>query len=172
MLEQAKNAKERMLRAGFQYPKDFTVRTERMRKPLMGFIGYGRAIITINPTADTKAVERIEAMRQQGLSITHYRGSRRQWVRAEDDQQGRYVVVDFSQGTTTGIIHNHDARLISLPEGVQIMRDNNIRYHWYNQITDTSRRRLWRLMDQCLQLVSNPNIHIWHSQRRAERQVR
>ena len=110
MLEQAKNAKERMQAAGFQYPHDFTVRTERIRKPLMGFIGYGKANISIKPMADEKAVDQIEAMRQQGLSITHYRGTRRQWVRAEDDQQGRYVVVDFSQGTTTESIHDHDAR--------------------------------------------------------------
>ncbi len=60
----------------------------------------------------------------------------------------------------------HDARLISLPEGVQVMRDNKIRYHWYNRITGTSRRRLWGLMDNCLRLASNPDIHIWKDQRR------
>jgi len=54
-----------------------------------------------------------------------------------------------------------DARLISLPEGVQVYRDGKIRYYWYNQINDSSRRRLWSVMDQCLQLVSNPNIHIY-----------
>lgn len=52
-----------------------------------------------------------------------------------------------------------DAGLISLPEGIQVYRDGRIRYYWYNQITDQSRHRLWRLMDQCLQLASNPNIH-------------
>ena len=168
MLEQAKNAKERMQAAGFQYPKEFTVRTERIMKPLQGFIGYGKAIITIKPIADEKAVDHIEAMRCQGLSITHYRGLRREWVQAEDDQQGRYVVVDFSQGTTTEIIHDHDAQRISLPEGVQVMRDNTIRYHWYNQITDTSRQRLWRVMDQCPQLASDPAIHLWRGQRRVK----
>ncbi len=165
MLEQAKNAKERMQAAGFQYPHDFTVRTERILKPPQGFISYGKAFITIKPIADEKAVDHIEAMRRQGLSITHYRGLRREWVQAEDDQQGRYIVVDFSRGTTTEIIHDHDARLISLPEGVQVMRDNTIHYHWYNQITDTSRQRLWRVMDNCLQLASNPNIHIWRGHR-------
>src|SRR5260370_6770779 len=109
MLEQAKNAKERMQAAGFQYPKDFTVRIERIRKPLIGFIGYGNAIISINPMADEKAVDHIEAIRQQGLSVTLYRGTRRQWVGVEDDQLGRYVVVDFSQGTTTEI-QNHNTR--------------------------------------------------------------
>ena len=100
MLEQARNAKERMKAAGFAYPQDFTLRTERIVKPLAGFIGYGDAIITMKPTADTKAVEHIEAIRQQGLSVTHYKGRERQWVQVEDDQQGRYVVVDFSQAAT------------------------------------------------------------------------
>ena len=58
-----------------------------------------------------------------------------------------------------------DARLISLPEGVQVYRDGKIRYYWYDQITDTSRRRLWGVMDQCLQLASDPNIHIWQGRR-------
>ena len=58
------------------------------------------------------------------------------------------------------------ARLISLPEGVQVMSDGKIRYYWYNQITDTSRRRLWRLMDQCPQLASNTAIHIWRRDQR------
>jgi hypothetical protein len=62
----------------------------------------------------------------------------------------------------------HDARLLSLPEGVQVMRDNKIRYYWYNQITDTSRRRLWRLMDSCSQLASNPDMHIWQRRSQAD----
>lgn len=61
----------------------------------------------------------------------------------------------------------HDARLLSLPEGVQVMRDSKIRYYWYNQITDTSRRRLWRLMDRCSQLASNPDVHIWQHKSQA-----
>lgn len=61
---------------------------------------------------------------------------------------------------------DHDARLISLPEGVQVMRDGQIRYHWYNQITDSSRHRLWGLMDRSHQLASNPDIHIWKDRRR------
>jgi hypothetical protein len=65
-----------------------------------------------------------------------------------------------AQASTRG-----DARLLSLPEGVQVLRDEKIRYYWYNQITDTSRRRLWNLMDRCLQLVSNPDFHIWQGRR-------
>jgi len=60
----------------------------------------------------------------------------------------------------------YDARLLSLPEGVQVMREGKIRYHWYNHITDTSRHRLWRLMDRCLQQASNTDMHIWIDRRR------
>src|SRR6266567_621144 len=58
-----------------------------------------------------------------------------------------------------------DAYLLSLPEGIQVQREGTIRYYWYNTITDTSRRRLWNLMDQCLQVVSNPDKHIWQARR-------
>lgn len=60
---------------------------------------------------------------------------------------------------------DHDARLLSLPEGVQVMRDGRIRYHWYNQMSLASIDRLWGLMDRSLQLASEPNTYIWKGQR-------
>ncbi len=52
-------------------------------------------------------------------------------------------------------------QLVSLPEGVQVTRNGKVKYYWYDQITDVSRLRLWNVLDQCKQLVSNPDIHIW-----------
>jgi|SRR5947209_3267973 len=72
---------------------------------------------------------------------------------------------DWHEGWREQATPRRDARLISLPEGVQVYRDGKLKYYWYDQITDTSRRRLWRVMDRCLQLFNNPNIHIWQGRR-------
>jgi hypothetical protein len=70
--------------------------------------------------------------------------------------------------TPTNDMHpqKNDARLVLLPVGVQILRDNDIRYHFYSRITDSSRKRLWQIMQtECLQLATNKHTYMWKSRR-------
>jgi hypothetical protein len=57
----------------------------------------------------------------------------------------------------------HDARLIGLPDGVQVMRNGRIRYWYYNRISRESQIRLWMLMNRGSQLAGYSTVYIWQA---------
>lgn len=57
--------------------------------------------------------------------------------------------------------HGQKTTLISQPDAVIIMRTGWTRTYHYATMTDTSRRRLWALMDKMPQMVGAPHKYIW-----------